>query len=294
MLSDRDYVHYQYSRPRSRQSTSTVVALIVANASVFLLTMMSGWDPRFGYRLNAALSLSSDTLMAGQVWRLATHMFAHGSLFHIAFNMWGLYIFGKPLEERVGSRHFLHLYFLSGLVGSLIWLVFNWTGIPVIGASGAVFGVLMAAAITFPNRQYMLLFPPIPMRLKTLAVVFGVIEIINLLSERGAGGIARLAHLGGMIGGYVYMRWFFRSSWGRHAGGPSGVLRSIRAWFRRKRFHPHQGYRHRHDADLSDNEPISSIQVDQVLDKIGQQGLSSLTRREREILEKARERLRSR
>ena len=284
MLSDRDYIHHSYRRP-PEHNTSIVFAIIVANVIVFILQMMSG------NRLTPYLWLHSHYLLQGQIWRLGTHMFAHGSLGHIFFNMWGLYIFGKPLEDRIGGQRFLYLYFISGIVGAITWLMFNWGGAhPVIGASGAVFGVLVASAMTFPNRIYMLLFPPIPMKLKTLAVVFGVIEVISLLSLPGD-RVARLAHLGGMIGGYAYIRWTLGSVHGgrRNSGfSPASWWRQIRS-----KFLQHKFTRTDSRSGHSNDERISPAEVDRILDKIGEHGLSSLTKHEREVLDKARDRLRN-
>ena len=92
---------------------------------------------------------------------------------HLLLNMWGLYLFGNHVYNRLGSKRFLTLYFLSGVSGSFLWLLFNWgTQDYVIGASGAVFGVMMAATMLSPDMRIMLLFPPIAMKLRTLVVVF--------------------------------------------------------------------------------------------------------------------------
>ncbi|MCF7854290.1 MAG: rhomboid family intramembrane serine protease [Candidatus Pacebacteria bacterium] len=287
MLSDRDYIRHNYRRPTSH-NTSIVFAIIVANVIVFILQMMSG------NRLTEYLWLHSHYLLRGQVWRLGTHMFAHGGLGHIFFNMWGLYIFGKPLEDRIGGERFLYLYFVSGIMGALTWLLFNWGGAhPVIGASGAVFGILVASAMTFPNRVYMLLFPPIPMKLKTLAVVFGVIEVISLLSLPGS-PIARLAHLGGMIGGFLYVHWGLGKPRGLYSGtgsrsfSPASWWRQLRAKFFHSTFRSTDN-----GADHDDEDTISPAEVDRILDKIGEHGLSSLSKHERDILDKARDRLRN-
>jgi membrane associated rhomboid family serine protease len=294
MLSDRDYVHSSYQRHPYGHSVSVVKAIIIANAVVFLLQLLGG--PRF----SSYLTLSYGDLRHFELWRLGTHMFAHGGFMHILVNMWGIHIFGKPLEERIGGHRFLHLYFISGLVGAVAWLFFNSQPLglystgelaypSVLGASGALFGVLTAAAMTFPNRMYMLLFPPIPMRLKTLAIVFGAIEVISLLNQSG-GRIARLAHLGGMLGGYAYMRWF--SSSNRQPRSPLSPL----AWFRKKRGQYRQNRFRRTEPGNGPNSDsdVSTLEVDRILDKIGREGISALSSKEREILEKAREQLKQR
>ena len=258
-------------------------ALIFTNIGVFVLQNLTQG------RLTMQLSLGADNIRAFEIWRLGTHMFAHGGFGHIAFNMWALYVFGQPLEDRIGGSRFLNLYFFSGLIGGGTWLLFNWhSPIPVIGASGAVFGIMMASAMLFPNRMYMLMIPPIPMRLKTLAVVFAVIESISLLSRSG-GRIAHLAHLGGMVGGYLYMRWAF-------PGLSSGGLKSLFSSFTKPRppRPPGEGFRRvmPDEPDEPREEVVSTAEVDRILDKIGKQGISSLTRQERESLERARQRFR--
>ena len=149
-----------------RPKGSVIKYLIVANAVVFLLTSLDNTG-----RLTEALGLSFAGITDFQLWRLVTYMFVHGGLTHIFFNMWGLYLFGMPVEQRLGPERFLRLYFLSGIVGSGLWLLANWgTNGLLIGASGGVFGVMMAAAMSFPNMQIVLLFPPIPMRLRTFVI----------------------------------------------------------------------------------------------------------------------------
>lgn len=263
-------------------------ALIIVNIGVFIFQCMFGFPPgRTDNQFTQFIVLSSEGLMRFEVWRLGTHMFGHLDITHILFNMWGLYIFGKPLEQRVGSTRFLHIYLLSGFIGAAAWLLFNWgTGGSMLGASGAVFGVLAAAAMSFPNLQYMLLIPPVPMKLKTLAVVFGVIEVFMLLSHAG-GKVARLAHLGGMLGGFIYMQWIFPGSGfpGRRGGFFSNLKAKMRQRANQKRF------RVKHPSNDNSDEDYSSAEVDRILDKIGEKGLSSLSQRERQILEKARERL---
>jgi len=241
-----------------------------------------------GDRLTAFLWLRSHELMGGQFWRLGTHMFVHGGFGHIFMNMWGLYIFGKPLEGRIGGTRFLHMYLLSGLIGGATWLMFNWgSPSPVVGASGGVFGVLVAAAIMFPNRVYMMLFPPIPMRLKTLAVVFGAVEVIRAVTA-GGGNIAHLAHLGGMVGGYAYMRWLYRASWrrtGTRLSGKTSWFQNI--WDNLRPRAPRGGQ----EPPGPEPDNATMAEVDRILDKIGERGISSLTAAERKTLEQARQRL---
>ena len=267
-------------------------ALIIANCAIFVLQLLFS-----GRGFTELIWLSSRNLKQFELWRLGTHMFAHGGITHLLFNMWGLYIFGKPLEQRLGGNRFLHIYFMSGLIGAATWLLFNWNNpAPMLGASGAVFGIMAAAAMSFPNLQYMLLIPPIPMKLKTLAVVFGAIEVILLLqrtAQHQVGGVARLAHLGGMLGGFIYIYWIYPSSRRRYKRRNSlsiPLKQKLRRYFMQSRFRVKNPPRDNDKRNEPGNE-VSSAEVDRILDKIGESGLVSLTQRERRILEKARERL---
>lgn len=145
-----------------------------------------------------------------QVWQLLTYGFLHGNLSHIFFNMFGLWMFGRDIERVLGSQRFL-IYFLTCIVGAgIVQLVVAGIqgGIyPTVGASGGVFGLLLAYAMFFPNRTVMLLFPPIPMRAKYFVLAYGLLELYLGLSGR-APGVANFAHLGGMFFGYVLLkRW---------------------------------------------------------------------------------------
>lgn len=287
MLEDRDYMHSSYGGGRlSRPEASIVKPLIWANAIVFVLTAF-GQD----HGLISLVSLHPHYIKNFQIWRLGTYMFAHDNFMHILLNMWGLYLFGKPVERRLGGVRFLNLYFISGTVGAVLWLAMNWnapymlmggrvTG-ACIGASGAVFGVMIAAGMTFPNLKIMLLFPPIPMKLRTFVVGYSAFTVFMSLSDSG-GRVAHIAHLGGILGGLFYMR--------RIRGGSLGML----DWFRKIRREAEAVRRRSQfkkvddDDDELDDLGDISVEVDRILDKIGREGIGSLTDRERRILEQAR------
>jgi len=294
MLSDRDYMrpdggpHYTYRSFGGRRE-SLILPLIIANVIVYFLTGF-GRNPLVGL-----LWLDAVHIRRFELWRFGTYLFVHGSFGHIFWNMWGLYMFGRWVEQRLGPGRFLRLYFVSGFIGGLCWLLFNWNSrTPVVGASGAVFGVMMAAAIMFPNARVMLLFPPVPMRLKTFVAMYAIVEIVLEFSG-GARGIAHIAHLGGLLGAFLYMR----SLTGNAA---SGRLRRdlLRNWLRRF-FRPPaatgDSSGSEDDAETGGDDSLPhgfSAEVDRILDKIGRQGIHSLTPRERRILDEARERLRRR
>ena len=143
-------------------------------------------------------------------WQIVTYAFLHGNLAHIFFNMYGLWLFGTELESLMGRYSFLKLYFASVLTaGAMQLLVTSLSGnvYPTVGASGGVFGLLLAYGICFPNRKLMLLFPPIPMPAWLFVTLYSIIELI--LGVTGSmEGVAHFAHLGGMLGGYwVISKW---------------------------------------------------------------------------------------
>jgi len=141
-------------------------------------------------------------------WQIVTYAFLHGSFIHLAFNMYGLWMFGSDVEYLLGSKLFIKLYIASVLSAGLMQLlVTSLTGgnYPTVGASGGVFGLLLAYGMFFPNRTVMLLFPPIPMPAKVFVFVFAALELYLGVTGTQA-GVAHFAHLGGMIGGYMVIR----------------------------------------------------------------------------------------
>ena len=146
-------------------------------------------------------------------WQLITYGFLHGSLTHLFFNMLALYMFGLQLERCWGSQRFALYYFVclagAGLVQLMIASSSNEI-YPTLGASGAVFGLLLAYGVTWPNNRIMLLFPPIPMKAKWFVVVFGTIELFMGITDRMP-GIAHFAHVGGMLlGAAILYYWGWR------------------------------------------------------------------------------------
>ncbi len=138
------------------------------------------------------------------VWQLGTYIFLHGDLFHIFFNLFSLWMFGGELENYWGSKKFLFYFFYCGIGAGIVTVLFSSN--PVIGASGAIFGLLLAFGWLFPNRPILLLFFPVPIPAKYMVILFGFIE---LYSSRGGagGGIAHLTHLGGLLFGILYMAY---------------------------------------------------------------------------------------
>jgi membrane associated rhomboid family serine protease len=197
-----------YSRRPSSSIPNVIFALLVANGLVFALQQMSA---EFMY-MNFALWPATDPRSPFMPWQLLTYGFLHGNTTHIFFNMFGLWMFGRDLEQFMGSQRFL-IYFLVCVVGAGIvqLIVAGMQGglYPTVGASGGVFGILLAYGLTFPNRIVVPLFPPIPMRAITFVFVYGLLELYLGVSG-GAPGVANFAHLGGMLFGFLLLQYWRR------------------------------------------------------------------------------------
>ena len=301
MLDDRDYMRRR-PEPENKVQTgrSCVLALIAINAVAFFL---------FGQteRTVQTMWLSVDGIKAGMFWQPLSAMFMHGGFTHILFNMWGLYIFGGIVAPRLGGRAFLALYLFAGLLGNLVWLATAWgSGIPAVlcGASGAVMGVTAAAAVMAPDTPMLLLFIPFPVKLKTMAVVFLLLEILLEITNRQP-GIAHVVHIGGFIFGYLFLKIFFRKEivWDPIAPGRRGRRISPRdrgaasGWTYRRA--PEQdndlgpNFGSNADAGYRSGGPrVSRQELDYLLDKISRTGINSLTEQELQRLRQAREEMR--
>ncbi len=142
-------------------------------------------------------------------WQVVTYGFLHGSEFHLFFNMLGLWMFGSEIERLWGERRYLQFLLASLLTAALTQLLVTFvmgSNVPTVGASGALYGLLLAFGMLFPNRTIVPLFPPIPMKARTFVIVFGVLELV--LGLTGRSGIAHFAHLGGMLGGFLMIRYW--------------------------------------------------------------------------------------
>ena len=184
-------------------------ALIVANVAVYLL---QGLVPQIivPFALWPLAASAANIGASFAPWQLVTYAFLHGSLVHLAFNMFALYMFGGAIEQVFGARRYLVFYFVSvvsAAITQLIVAVLLHGVYPTIGASGGVFGLLLAYAMYFPRNRVMLLFPPVPMSARTFVVVYAGIELLLGVTNTQS-GVAHFAHLGGMIGGYLLLRFW--------------------------------------------------------------------------------------
>lgn len=182
-------------------------ALLIANIAVFLLQNAGGPEIFLWFALWPP---GVPDLPEFQPWQLVTYGFLHGSLMHIAFNMFALYMFGSDIERLFGARFYLQYYFACLVSAAVCNLAATaWMGAPpapTIGASGAVFGLLLAFGWYFPQRRVMLIFPPIPMPARVFVALYGAIELV--LGVTGTEiGVAHFAHLGGMLGGWLMIQY---------------------------------------------------------------------------------------
>jgi membrane associated rhomboid family serine protease len=154
-------------------------------------------------------------------WQLITYAFLHGGVFHLFFNMLGLWMFGAELERLWGQKRFIQFLIagvLAAAAAQLIVTAMTGSISPTVGASGGLFALLLAFGMLFPNRIIMPLFPPIPMKARTFVIVFGALELILGYADR-SGGVAHFAHLGGMVGGYLMIRyWRGQPPFGKRPG----------------------------------------------------------------------------
>ena len=151
-------------------------------------------------------------------WQVLTYAFLHGGFAHLFFNMLGIWMFGSELERLWGQKRFIQMLLAGALAAAMVQLVFSMvigSGAPTVGASGALFGLLLCYGVLFPNRTIMPLFPPIPMKARTFVIFFGALALVLGVMDTN-GGVAHFAHLGGMLGAWLLLlQWRGRLPFGR-------------------------------------------------------------------------------
>jgi len=272
--------------------------IIAINLAVFLLGM---FVPGLGAKLTDLGHFSTYMLVKKlEFWRVITFQFLHAGPAHVFFNMFGLYMFGSIVEQHLGGRRYAAFYLVSGVCGGLMYFILNaiaqvfasfqWPQIPgllftspttpLVGASAGVFGVIMACAYIAPNAVVQLILPPVPIRLKLLAYGYVGIALFNvLLGGQNQGGDA--AHIGGAVAGYFFIRHSHLLSDFFDVFGP----KSDRGKKRNSKF-PKFGAGQREGGGLSAG---TVSEVDRILAKVRDQGLASLSEREKTTLREATE-----
>lgn len=292
---DRDYHRgYEEGSPQFGGGPSlnlrrfTVVSIVMGvNIAVFVLcTMSGGRDGAGGSPIFKALELFTPAITSGEIWRLITANYLHWDFMHIFFNMLGLFFFGRSLEEDWGRKRFFAVYTISGLLGSVFYLVLTLVGwLPLsgraAGASGCVLGMIGACAVLFPHARLFIFPLPFPIKVRTFALVFGGWYVVNLIGRGpNAGGDA--CHLAGLLFG-AWWAWRGQRWWG---GLPALRRPSFRTRLQRR-------------VPLDPKSPFGATSVDEatldrILKKVGEYGLHSLSESEKQILLAATEERRRR
>ncbi len=258
---DRDYYrNTTYSDEGPGQSwglpkpTPYVIYLIVANVAVFIVTdVLRLHAIKDIFDLHGIFSWSS----IFDIPKLISYQFLHADTWHLLGNMVGLYFFGSPLERYWGSKRFLFFYFFCGTVAGLTFLLFSYffATLPIIGASGAVLGLAAACAVLFPSMMVILFILPVPIRF--FAILYAAIYALNALTK---GDLSDACHLGGMAAGFLYI-----------TTGPFWQK------FSRQRTQAKR-------QALMNQEAEDQRVVDQILEKVHQNGIQTLNRREKQTL----------
>jgi membrane associated rhomboid family serine protease len=202
-------------------------------------------------------------------WTIVTYMFLHGSITHILFNMFGLYVFGPRVEQRMGANRFLWLYFLSGISGALLSMLLARNS-ALLGASAAVFGVVLAFARFWPTDK-LYIWGILPLEARWLVVITIVLAIYSGMNG-STGGVADFAHLGGYVGAYLYLRWLEETKGSkqfRALAVSAPPDRKLANWKR---------------VDVQSVHALNRDEVNRILDKISASGLGSLTPQEKQFL----------
>lgn len=198
---------YNYSYGSSSSRFPPVVKNLLIINGLFFLAQLTGATDMFLTRWFALWPVTSGFF---QAWQLISYSFLHGGFWHIGMNMFALWMFGTQIENTWGSKRFALFYFVcvAGAGGVQLIVSLITGGIyPTVGASGGVFGVLLAFGMLFPNQVIVLMFPPIPMKAKYFVLLFGVLELISATSGSQP-GVANWAHLGGMAFGFILIQYW--------------------------------------------------------------------------------------
>ena len=253
--------------------------LLIANGALFLIQNVIGKNQFDQYYLHLWFGLTPVDLWRGAFWQPFTYMFLHGNFGHLLINMLLLWMFGSVLESVWQTREFLRYYFITGVGPGLInSLVIYDQSAPIVGASGAIYGLLAAYGIMFPNAKILLYFL-FPIRAKYLVMILGLFAFVASLRTIGGehSSTAHIVHLGGMVIGVIYLKRKDMVSWG---------ARRAKTWQKDKE--QRQTQRRIIEDDRLRQE------VDDLLDKINEVGLDNLTSWERQRLREASEKLRQR
>ena len=272
-----------YSQPYSpggfQFMPPAIKTIILINIAIFLLQLTP-----FGEAISNLGALWPVGSGNFRIWQPVTYMFLHGGATHLFFNMFALWMFGAEIETHWGTRQFNIYYFVCGIGAALINLLATWGNpYPTVGASGAIYGVLLAFGMMFPNR-YIFLYFLFPVKAKYFIAGYALIEFISGFGSRAMGSgsnIAHFAHLGGMLIGFIYISIkradFADFSLSDTLSNMTDKIQSLV----KKRNVPHL------HTQNKVTPPVSEAEINAILDKISEHGYASLTQEERRKLLKA-------
>ncbi|MBO4632579.1 MAG: rhomboid family intramembrane serine protease [Lentisphaeria bacterium] len=263
-----------FSQGDQENGANKTIFGIICVTVLFFILVQPGVSGLFG-----KLILAPAALKDFQLWRIISSLLVNISGWNLFFEMFALYIFGTIITPRLGAAKILSLYLCSGIAGNLLWLLLNFKNpeAAIFGCSGAVYGIIMASAMMVPEMQMYLLFIPFPVKLRTMAVVFMLIDLLLM----GATPFA-LLDVGGFIGGYLFMRLILRKEvqW--------DPLDSL---LKRKPVVRNTPYEFKQNPKNESGSPVNRNEVDRILDKLSRTGINSLTPEEIAVLEKVREQM---
>ncbi len=301
--------------------------LLIVNVVAFLLTYVLGKDASGNYMLNELLGLHFFMASDFQVYQLVTYMFMHGGFEHIIFNMFALWMFGCVVERVWGAKKFLFYYIACGVGAGLfqelaqfvqfylmaseqlplfsigdVWTVAHnssevlnaWT---TVGASGAIYGILLAFGMIFPEERIFIFPLPVPIKAKYFVIGYAAIELFSAMMTTGD-GVAHVAHLGGMVFGFFMIRYWRKQVDGYRGNSAKDAFEKMRDMLSGKRNRPkftssHNGawqsrsnsyQSHQQDWDYNAGKRAAQEEIDRILDKIRKSGYDSLTKEEKQTL----------
>ncbi|MDP6727071.1 MAG: rhomboid family intramembrane serine protease [Candidatus Marinimicrobia bacterium] len=263
-------MRYQFQSEQGNMSfkpkifTEAIKILIGINAGLFLLKFIS----QSQIDLARILGLSPSSVWP-MIWQPVTYMFIHGDVFHVLINMFVLWMFGSEMESIWGRKQFLRYYFLTGVGSGLVWLLFNigQSYSVLIGASGAIYGILLAYGMMFPNRTVYLYFM-IPIKVKWFVIFLGAVAFLSSFNNHS--NISHITHLSGMVIGFAYLRYYWH--WKDIRFSVYKQLKEFKISIKDRK---------------NQNTLKMQQQIDHLLDKINKTGYDNLTDEEKDLLYKA-------
>ena len=245
--------------------TDAIKILVSVNFGIFLLQTVARTEDLFFPLFGLVPKLVWSEFM---IWQPFTYLFFHGGIWHLLINMFVLWMFGSELERIWGKGHFLKFYFVTGVGAGLVTMIFGLNSMtPIVGASGAVYGILLAYGITYPNRM-LYIWGLIPVRSMWLVIIMGTVAFFGLLGN--SDGISHVTHISGMIIGYILLKkkWRWRDIW--------FAIRKKTIEFQVQRY-----------EENSAKKRMLQKDIDTILDKIQKVGFSGLSDKEQSKLYEA-------